>query len=92
MLYVMADERFIKGDSITLTVTDLAEKEQCFGRLDNGMAVLVSGMLAVGDRVSATIKKLDSATLRRLRPRFLSHRSTGWCRNAPGSGSAVAAS
>jgi len=58
MLYFMADERFSKGDSITLTVTDIAEKEQCFGRLDNGMSVLVSGMLAVGDRVSATIKKV----------------------------------
>ncbi|MEI7694238.1 MAG: 23S rRNA (uracil(1939)-C(5))-methyltransferase RlmD [Chlorobium sp.] len=54
----MADERFSKGDSITLTVTDLAEKDQCFGRLDSGMAVMVSGMLAVGDRVSAQIKKV----------------------------------
>jgi 23S rRNA (uracil1939-C5)-methyltransferase len=47
-----------KGDTIELTVTDLAEKEQCFGRLDNGMAVMVSGMLAIGDRVSAKIKKV----------------------------------
>ena len=49
---------FRKGDTIELTVTDLAEKEQCFGRLDNGMAVMVSGMLAIGDRVSAKIKKV----------------------------------
>jgi 23S rRNA (uracil1939-C5)-methyltransferase len=41
-----------------LTVTDLAEKEQCFGRLDSGMAVMVSGMLAIGDRVSARVKKV----------------------------------
>ncbi|MFZ4524014.1 MAG: 23S rRNA (uracil(1939)-C(5))-methyltransferase RlmD [Chlorobium sp.] len=54
----MAEGIFRKGDSITLTVTDLAEKDQCFGRLDNGMAVMVSGMLAVGDRVSARIKKV----------------------------------
>jgi 23S rRNA (uracil1939-C5)-methyltransferase len=54
----MAEEIFRKGDSIVLTVTDLAEKDQCFGRLDNGMAVMVGGMLAVGDRVSAKIKKV----------------------------------
>ena len=55
----MADEIvFRKGDIIELSVTDLAEKEQCFGRLDNGMAVMVSGMLAIGDRVSAKIKKV----------------------------------
>ncbi len=54
----MAEEIFRKGDSIAVTVTDLAEKDQCFGRLDNGMAVMVSGMLAVGDRVSARIKKV----------------------------------
>ncbi len=54
----MADEIFRKGDIIELTVTDLAEKDQCFGRLDNGMAVMVGGMLAVGDRVSARIKKI----------------------------------
>lgn len=54
----MAEEIFRKGDSIAVTVTDLAEKDQCFGRLDNGMAVMVSGMLAVGDRVSAKIKKV----------------------------------
>jgi len=54
----MAEEQFRKGDIIALMVTDNAEKDQCFGRLDNGMAVMVSGMLAVGDRVSARIKKV----------------------------------
>jgi len=54
----MAEETLRKGDIITLTVTDFAEKDQCFGRLDNGMAVMVGGMLAVGDRVSARIKKV----------------------------------
>ncbi len=54
----MTEEIFRKGDIIALRVTDLAEKDQCFGRLDNGMAVMVSGMLAVGDRVSARIKKV----------------------------------
>ncbi len=54
----MAEGILRKGDSIEFMVTDLAEKEQCFGRLDNGMAVMVSGMLAIGDRVSAKIKKV----------------------------------
>jgi 23S rRNA (uracil1939-C5)-methyltransferase len=59
----MAEEILRRGDIIELTVTDLAEKEQCFGRLDSGMAVMVSGMLAVGDRVSARIKKVKQRYL-----------------------------
>lgn len=54
---------FRRGDIIELVVTDLAEKEQCFGRLDSGMAVMVNGMLAVGDRVSARIKKVKQRYL-----------------------------
>ncbi len=47
-----------KGDIIELEITDFAEKEQCFGRLDNGMGVMVSGMLAIGDTVSARVRKV----------------------------------
>jgi len=54
---------FRRGDIIELVVTDLAEKEQCFGRLDSGMAVMVCGTLAVGDRVSAKIKKVKQRYL-----------------------------
>ncbi|MEI6848079.1 MAG: 23S rRNA (uracil(1939)-C(5))-methyltransferase RlmD [Chlorobiaceae bacterium] len=54
----MSEESFRKGDTIAMTVTDLAEKEQCFGKLDNGMGVMVSGVLAVGDRVLVRIKKI----------------------------------
>ncbi len=54
----MEKEQYRKGALIELSITDLAEKNQCFGRLDNGMAVMVTGMLAVGDRVSAAIKKI----------------------------------
>ncbi|ABB24968.1 23S rRNA (uracil(1939)-C(5))-methyltransferase RlmD [Pelodictyon luteolum] len=54
----MADTTYRKGDIIELTITDLAEKEQCFGRLPSGMGVMVSGMLAIGDRVSAEIRKV----------------------------------
>ena len=47
-----------RDDIIELRITDQAEKDQCFGRLENGMGVMVSGMLAVGDLVSAKIKKV----------------------------------
>ena len=47
-----------RDDIIELRITDQAEKDQCFGRLENGMGVMVSGMLAVGDLVSAKIKKI----------------------------------
>ncbi len=47
-----------RDDIIELRITDQAEKDLCFGRLDNGMGVMVSGMLAVGDLVSAKIKKV----------------------------------
>ena len=47
-----------RDDIIGLRITDQAEKDQCFGRLENGMGVMVSGMLAVGDLVSAKIKKV----------------------------------
>ncbi|MEI6638599.1 MAG: 23S rRNA (uracil(1939)-C(5))-methyltransferase RlmD [Chlorobium sp.] len=78
----MAEERFTKGDVITLTVTDIAEKDQCFGRLDNGMAVMVSGMLAVGDRVSAKIKKVRQRYLEAILVELLepsSDRTTPLC-------------
>ncbi|MCX6177949.1 MAG: 23S rRNA (uracil(1939)-C(5))-methyltransferase RlmD [Chlorobiales bacterium] len=47
-----------RDDIIELRITDQAEKDQCFGRLDNGIGVMVGGMLAVGDLVSARIKKV----------------------------------
>jgi len=47
-----------RDDIIELRITDQAEKDQCFGRLENGIGVMVSGMLAVGDLVSARIKKV----------------------------------
>ncbi len=78
----MAEERFTKGDVLTLTVADIAEKDQCFGRLDNGMAVMVSGMLAVGDRVSAKIKKVRQRYLEAILVELLepsSDRTTPLC-------------
>ncbi len=54
----MNEEHLGKGGLIELTISDLAEKEQCFGRLENGVGVMISGMLAIGDRVTARIRKL----------------------------------
>jgi len=50
--------RYRKGDIIELFIIDPAEKDQCFGRTPEGMGVMVTGMLAPGDRVSASIYKV----------------------------------
>lgn len=47
-----------KGDIFELTITDFADKDRCFGRLENGMGVMVSGMLAPGDRVRALVRRV----------------------------------
>ena len=46
-----------KGQLIELEISDAGEHETCFGRLENGMGVFVSGALAVGDRVEAEVRK-----------------------------------
>jgi len=51
-------ETYRKGDSIELSITDIAEKDQCFGRLEDGAGVFVRRMLAIGDRVSARVIKV----------------------------------
>lgn len=56
-------DHYRKGEEIELTISDIAEKDQCFGRLENGTGVLVRGMLAVNDTVRATVTKVRSAYL-----------------------------
>ncbi|NTV66671.1 MAG: 23S rRNA (uracil(1939)-C(5))-methyltransferase RlmD [Chlorobaculum sp.] len=56
-----------KGDRIELTIIDPAEKDQCFGRTAEGMGVMVTGVLAPGDRVLATVYKV--------KPRYLEARA-----------------
>ena len=46
-----------KGETVELTISDIAEKDRCFGKLENGAGAFVRGMLAVGDTVTATITK-----------------------------------
>lgn len=55
-----------KGELVELTVIDPAEKDQCFGRTESGMGVMVGGMLAVGDRVLARITKVRQRYLEAL--------------------------
>ncbi|NTU92434.1 MAG: 23S rRNA (uracil(1939)-C(5))-methyltransferase RlmD [Chlorobiaceae bacterium] len=52
------ENSYRKGEIIELTVIDPAEKDQCFGKTESGMGVMVAGMLAVGDRISARIVKV----------------------------------
>jgi 23S rRNA (uracil1939-C5)-methyltransferase len=59
--------RYRKGDTIELTIIDPAEKDQCFGRTAEGMGVMVTGVLAPGDRVSAQVYKV--------KPRYLEARA-----------------
>ncbi|HWR00848.1 MAG TPA: 23S rRNA (uracil(1939)-C(5))-methyltransferase RlmD [Chlorobaculum sp.] len=67
------ENSYKKGEIIELTVIDPAEKDQCFGRTESGMGVMVTGMLAPGDRVSARIFKvrqryLEAAAIEVLEP------------------------
>ena len=47
-----------KLQRIEVEITDVAEKNQCFGQLSDGMAVFVQGAVAVGDLVEAQIYKI----------------------------------
>jgi len=59
-----------KGDTLHLTVSDLAEGDKCFARLETGMSVFIQGRLAVGDEIEATVyktkKKYIEAKLNRI--------------------------
>ena len=61
-----------KGETAELAISDIAEKDHCFGRLENGTGVLVRGVLAVGDRVTATITKIRPAYIEALLDEVLS--------------------
>lgn len=47
-----------RGETIELEVSDFADGNRCFGRLDTGIGVMISGTLAPGDRVRAVIRKV----------------------------------
>jgi len=67
------ESNYRKAEIIELTIIDPAERDQCFGRTESGMGVMVTGMLAPGDRVSARIYKvrqryLEAAAIEVLEP------------------------
>lgn len=47
-----------KGQHIEATITDIGDDDRCYAKLDDGMSVFVQGMVAVGDRVAATVFKV----------------------------------
>ena len=52
-----------KQQIINVYVSDLADKNQCFGKLDDGMSVFIQGIAAVGDFVSIRIIKIKKQYL-----------------------------
>jgi 23S rRNA (uracil1939-C5)-methyltransferase len=47
-----------KKQIVEVEIVDLGDKNQCFGRLDDGMSIFVQGAAAVGDVVQAEIFKI----------------------------------
>ena len=54
---------YVKGQLISVEISDAAEVEKCFGRLENGVAVFVRGPVAVGDLVEAEVYKIKKRFL-----------------------------
>ena len=49
---------YTKNQIIRVKLTDLAEKNLCFGKLNDGISVFVQGMVAIDDVVDARIIKI----------------------------------
>ena len=47
-----------KNQIFNVYVLDLAEKNQCYGKLEDGMSVFIQGIVAVGDHVNVEIIKI----------------------------------
>jgi len=52
-----------KKQMVEVEILDLGDKNQCFGRLDDGMGIFVQGTAAVGDTVMAEIFKIKKKYL-----------------------------
>ena len=52
-----------KKEIVSVKILDIADKNQCFGRLDDGMSIFVQGAVAVGDTVKAEIFKIKKKFL-----------------------------
>ncbi|MFN3393305.1 MAG: class I SAM-dependent RNA methyltransferase, partial [Candidatus Thermochlorobacter sp.] len=60
-----------KGQLIEATISDCAEDDRCFARLEDGIGVFVRGYLAIGDRVEAEIFKVKKNYLEAKAKRLL---------------------
>ncbi len=63
---------YSKGQLIEVDIADAGEGQVCFGKLPDGLAVFVSGIVAVGDRVEASITKIKKNYLEARMTRVLS--------------------
>lgn len=54
---------YTKKQLVEVKIIDLGDKNQCFGRLDDGMSIFVQGTAAVGDVVQAEIFKIKKKYL-----------------------------
>jgi len=52
-----------KKQMVEVEILDLGDKNQCFGRLEDGMSIFVQGTAAVGDTVMAEIFKIKKKYL-----------------------------
>lgn len=54
---------YTKKQEVEVEIIDLGDKNQCFGRLEDGMGIFVQGPAAVGDVVQAEIFKIKKKYL-----------------------------
>ncbi len=54
---------YTKKQIVEVEIIDLGDKNQCFGRLEDGMSIFVQGTAAVGDVVKAEIFKIKKKYL-----------------------------
>ncbi len=54
---------YTKKQIVEVKILDLGDKNQCFGRLDDGISIFVQGTAAVGDIVKAEIFKIKKKYL-----------------------------
>ncbi|MCO5060695.1 MAG: 23S rRNA (uracil(1939)-C(5))-methyltransferase RlmD [Kiritimatiellae bacterium] len=63
---------YVKGQLIEVEIADAGEGHVCFGKMPDGLAVFIAGMVAVGDRVEASVSKIKKNYLEARLTRVLS--------------------
>lgn len=92
MGHMLNKEKPERGDVVRLSITDAGEGNRSFGRLENGMAVFVRGLLVPGDEVhvrlgkvkkryaEATLEDVITPSVDRIEPRCSFFGRCGGCR------------